>query len=175
MRTPAVTSYRRLWELSPAKRRELAAVMACDSGEHRYDKLASWLDKDFATLDHANRAYIVAELDEVIVGFVRLWHSPHIDEWVIDGIVVDPAHRKTGVGYGLLRRALDLATTSGASSVVAHVRRGNVSSITIVEKAGFRRETTDYLNSYGEPRSGRGWQYRLHLPSSTVKEGTDTG
>ena len=174
MKTTAATKYRRLRDLSPAKRRQLAAVMACDGEEHRYEEFMSWLEVDFATLDHRNRAYIVAEIEDVIVGFVRLWHSPHIDEWVIDGIVVTPSRRRAGVGYRLLLKALALAQTSGAPSVVAHVRKDNIPSIIIYERAGFQRETTDYLNSYGQRRTGRGWQYRLQLPLKNVKHRPDT-
>ena len=174
MKTTAATKYRRLWDLSSVKRRQLAAVMACDSEEHRYEEFMSWLEDDFATLDHRNRAYVVAETEDVIVGFVRLWHSPHIDEWVIDGIVVSPSRRKAGVGYSLLLQALGLAARSGAPSVVAHVRKDNMPAVIIYEKAGFQRETTDYLNSYGDRRADHGWQYRLQLPLKNVRQRSDT-
>ena len=173
MKTTAATKYRRLWDLSSVKRRQLAAVMACDSEEHRYEEFMSWLEDDFATLDHRNRAYLVAEIEDVIVGFVRLWNSPHINEWVIDGIVVSPSRRRVGVGYSLLLQALDLTTTSGALSIVAHVRTDNIRALAIFERAGFQRETMEYLNSYGERRAGHGWQYRLQLRSKDLKQRSD--
>ena len=138
--------------------------MACDGEEHRRDEFVSWLAEEFATLDHQRRAYFVAEADGVVVGFVRLWHSPHIGEWVIDGIVVSPSHRRRGVAFGLLSRALDLAAESGAASVVVHVLNDNAPAMALYDKVGFRRETTDYRNSYGQRRQGRGWQCRIEAP-----------
>lgn len=138
--------------------------MAADGEEHRYEELMSWLEKEFATLDHRRRAYILAEVGGIIAGFVRLWRSPHINEWLIDGIAVSPPHRKKGIGYELLLRAMDLAAELGASSVIVHARKGNAAAIALYEKAGFQRETTEYLNSYGEKREGVGWQCRVRLP-----------
>jgi ribosomal protein S18 acetylase RimI-like enzyme len=158
-----MVKYRRLRKLSLLKRRELAALMAADGEEQRYEELMSWLEQEFAGLDPTRRAYILAEVGGLVVGFVRLWNSPHIKEWLIDGIAVDPPHRQRGIGYGLLLGALDLAVKLGATSVIVHVRKDNAAAMALYEKAGFQRETTDYLNSYGERRQGRGWQYRARL------------
>lgn len=168
MEASSGTTYSWLREASPSKRQELAAVMACDGEEHRYEEFVAWLAEDFATLDHRNRAYVVAEAEGVIVGFARLWNSPHIREWVIDGLVVSPSHRRKGVGRSLLSRALNLAGASGASSVIVQVSRDNTPAIALYEKAGFRRERAEYLNSYGRPRQGCGWQWRVKLPLGDV-------
>ena len=137
--------------------------MAADGEEHRYEELMSWLEKEFAQLDPTSRAYILAEVGGLVVGFVRVWHSPHIEEWLIDGIAVDPPHRQRGIGWGLLVGALELAGELGATSIIVHVRKSNAAAMALYEKAGFERETSDYLNSYGERREGGGWQYRARL------------
>ena len=157
------TTYRRLRDASPAEQRELAAVMASYDDGDRYEEFVSWLAGEFATLDHKNRAYFVAEFGGVIVGFVRLWNSPHIREWVIDGVVVSPSRQRRGLGYRLLRDAMDLAARSGAPSVIVQVSKRNAPALALYEKVGFQRETTDYLNSYGQPRQGLGWQCRIKL------------
>ena len=154
---------RQLEELPPAKREELAGVMACDEEVGRFDEFVAFLETDFASLDPARRVYLVAECEGRIVGFLRLWHSPHVDEWFNDGMVVDPAHRRRGIGRRLLREALRVAGRMGAASLVAQIRRGNPASIRLHESAGFLRETTNYVNSHGQPRSGVGWQYRIRL------------
>lgn len=154
---------RQLEELPPAKREELAGVMACDEEVGRFDEFVEFLQKDFASLDPARRAYLVAEDDGAIVGFLRLWHSPHVDEWFNDGMVVHPAQRRRGIGRRLLQEALRLAGRMGAHSLVAQILRSNLASIRLHEAAGFRQETTDYINSYGDPRNGVGWQYRIRL------------
>jgi len=161
--------------LPRSKIHELADVMACDDEAPRYDEFVAWLKEEFASLDHQRRMYVIAEERGLAVGFVRLWHSPHIEEWIIDGIVVTPSHRRRGVGAGLLSRALHLAQQSGAASVVAHARADRVAAIALYEKAGFERETTTYLNSYGEPRSGTGWQLRLEFRDAATRSGPTAG
>ena len=156
-------AFRRIKELPRHKREELAAVMDTYEDESRYDEFVSWLEKDFASLDHDRKVYIVAESSDVIVGFIRLWHSPDVDEWFNDGMVVSPAFRRQGIGRGLLQQALQLASLMGAASVIAQIGKDNIASIQLHEKAGVLPETTEYLNSYGHARTGVGWQYRLRL------------
>jgi RimJ/RimL family protein N-acetyltransferase len=166
-------TYRRLMELPCPKRGDLAAVMACDGEESRYEEFLAWLAKDFAGMDHSTRAYIVAEDDGAIVGFARLWRSPHIDEWLNDGMVVAPAYRRRGIGRLLLGHLLDLAWKLGAGSVIAHVSEGNAPSIRLHEKAGFRREPLlSFKNSYGT-QHGPGWggQYRILRPEPIARRG----
>ena len=158
-------TYRRLADCSAAKRAELAAVMAVDGDENRYGEFVSFLEEEFRTIDPARRAYVVAEDGGVIVGFIRLWHSPHIDEWINDGMVVAPARRREGIGQALVRAALALAGQMGARSVLAHIGNDNAASIRLHEKAGFVKETTHYRNSYGQWREGGGWQYRVAVPT----------
>jgi RimJ/RimL family protein N-acetyltransferase len=161
----ATVTYRRLMELPIVKRRELAAVMANDGEESRYGEFLSWLEADFARLDPAARAYLVAEKGGVIVGFMRLWHSPHIGEWLNDGMVVALACRRRGIGRQLLGLLLDLAWEMGAQSVIAHISDKNTASIRLHKRAGFRREQVQsFPNSYGTPSTpGRG-QYRIVRP-----------
>ena len=163
MRAARGFSYRQVSSLSTDGVRQLAAVMATDGEEARFDEFVAWLGEEFAGLDHERRFYTVAEDRGRIIGFVRLWHSPHIDEWVIDGIVVAPSHRRRGIGRALLGEALALARRRSAPSVVAHIGHHNAPSVALHQQAGFRPETSDYLNSLGQPRSGIGSQYRLDL------------
>ena len=156
-------TYRLTAKASPEKRRQLAETMASKEEPERLEEFVSWLDNEFATLEASERFYIVAELQNRIIGFVRIWHSPHIAEWVNDGIVVDPAHRRQGVGKHLLETALSVARTHGAKSVVGHVRTSNVATMRLHESVGFKRETPHYRNSYGDLMGPGGWQYRLSL------------
>ena len=139
-------------------------MMASGDDEDRYDEFVSWLQDEFAELDHTRRAYIVAESAGRIMAFVRVWHSPHIDEWVIDGMVVSPPHRGRGVGSALLGEALALAGEMGAASVIVQASKSAPRALAFYARAGFTRETTEYLNSYGRPRKDIGWQCRIALP-----------
>jgi len=105
----------------------------------------------------------VAEAAGRIIGFIRLWHSPHIDEWVLDGIVVAREYRRRGIGRRLVRGVLDLARTLGAASVIVHPSRRNLPAIALYEQTGFRREAGDYRNSFGQWRRGVGWLCRARV------------
>jgi ribosomal protein S18 acetylase RimI-like enzyme len=161
--TASSTTYRRLYECTPAQRQQLAAVMACYEDEDRYEEFLVWLAEEFLSLNHSRRAYLVAEESSRIVGFVRLWHTPHIDEWVLDGIVVATDFRRRGIGRELVRRTLALAREMGADSVVVHVSRKNPPAISLYEQAGFCREADDYRNSHGQWRRGVGWLCRADV------------
>ena len=65
----------------------------------------------------------------------------------------------------LIHPPLSLARRLGAFSVISHVRKRNTAAIKLYENAGFQRESDNYLNSYGDVRHGRGWQYRVRLPA----------
>jgi RimJ/RimL family protein N-acetyltransferase len=164
-------AYRRIMTLSLPKRQQLAAVMACDGEESRYKEFLRWLADDFARIDRSSRTYIVAEDDGVIVGFVRLWLSPYLNEWVNDGMVVAPDYRRQGIGTQLVRLILGLAWDLGAPSVIAHIGNQNVPSIRLHEKAGFRREPVSaFKNSYGTQQDpGRGGRYRVLRPGPSAR------
>ena len=142
--------------------------MDTDEASSRYGEFIEFLDGEFARLDRCSRAYVVAEAGKTIVGFVRIWDSPHIREWVIDGLVVHPAHRRKGVAHRLILQALDLVRAGGGSSVISDIRSDNAAAARLHRRVGFHRETNSYLNAYGERRSGWGWQWRLMLPAEGV-------
>ncbi|KKM14410.1 hypothetical protein LCGC14_1706430 [marine sediment metagenome] len=156
-------AFRRIKRLPPPKREQLACVMACDGEESRYGEFLSWLEEDFVALDHSRRAYIVAECDGVIVGFVRVWHSPHVKAWFNDGMVVAPAFRRQGIGRDLLARALQLAERMGARSLISQIRKSNTASIRLHENAGFVPDVTDGPDPYGSPRPAARRQYRIRV------------
>ena len=141
---------------------ELARLMACEDPDRREDLLAS-VSEDLASLDPQRRVYIVIARGGALAGFIRLWHSPHVGRWLNDGMVVDPRHRRAGLGLALLNRALDEARARGAADLIAHISKVNVASIALHERASFIRGADQYVNSYGYRRSGVGWEYQLAL------------
>lgn len=156
-----------LTQASTEDKAQLAAIMASvDGDEERYDEFLAFLNEEFSNYYPLVRFYVVAEYEGIIVGLVRIWHSPHIDEWVNDGIVVLPTYRRHGIGSALLTEALRMAAERGADSMIAHIRNENVASMRLHERLGFKRETTCYRNSHGYDRSGFGWQYRIKLIST---------
>jgi RimJ/RimL family protein N-acetyltransferase len=146
--------------LSILQKKQLAHVMSEGGEEHRFNEQFHWLTQEFENLDK-HKYYYIAESEGIIIGFCRLWPSPHINEWIIDGIDVLSKHRRQGIASSLISNALALSKEKGANSVIAHIKKKNIQSIKLVEKFGFEREKDAYLNSYGHNMKGVGWQFRL--------------
>ena len=143
---------------------ELATVMSSGGEEHRKLEHIAWIRDFYESIDHNRNAVFVARLGETIVGFIRIWHSSHIDEWLVEGVTVLPAHQREGIASNLLRVGIDFAAQMNADSIIAHTSKKNTASIRLHEKAGFSRETDSFRTSYGQWREGTGWRYRLPLP-----------
>ena len=90
---------------------------------------------------HQPQDYLVAELDGVVVGYVRLVpptplpSNAHIRQ--IQGLVVDRAARRHGVGRALVRAAVDRARAVGARRVTLRVLGHNAPARRLYESAGF--------------------------------------
>ena len=84
-----------------------------------------------------SRTYLVAEDDDVVVGYAGLAAMP--DEAYVQTIGVAPAHQRRGLGATLLRRLLDDAARRGAPRVGLEVRVDNAPAIALYERHGFRR------------------------------------
>jgi 8-oxo-dGTP pyrophosphatase MutT (NUDIX family)/RimJ/RimL family protein N-acetyltransferase len=156
-------TYPRMDTLSERQTVELAVVMACDDEEYRYEEFLAWIREDFKNIDRTRKAYIMAMAFGRIVGFVRVWHSPHNDKWMNDGMVVLPEHRNRGVGHRLVVEAGNLSKGLGAECLYFHTWKDNYPSIRVHEKAGFERVSDTFVNSYGNPRNGTSWEFRRNL------------
>jgi amino-acid N-acetyltransferase len=63
------------------------------------------LERSEAEMATTIRSYTVAKIDDTIVGFVALHiHTTELAE--IRSLVVDPSHRKKGIGQGLIEHAI---------------------------------------------------------------------
>ena len=168
-------TYQRMKTLSERQMVELAVTMACDDEEYRYEEFLAWIREDFQKINHSRKAYIMALAFGRIVGFIRVWNSPHNHKWMNDGIVVLPGHRNKGVGHQLVCEAMNLAESMGAPSMYFHTWKDNYASIRIHEKAGFHRVTDTFKNSYGGLRNGTSWEYvkeiEGNLRSATQRHG----
>ena len=156
-------AYSRVVTMSERQMVELAVVMACDDEEYRYEEFLTWIREDFKNIDNSRKAYIMAEAFGRIVGFVRVWHSPHNSKWMNDGMVVLPEHRNHGVGHRLVVEALRLSKDMGAECLYFHTWKDNYPSIRIHERAGFECVTDTFVNSYGNRRNGTSWELRRNL------------
>lgn len=96
-------------------------AMSRDTSEIAYDDHVAWLERRLSRGDHG---LFIAEQDGVPVGTIRLDH----DEI---SYTVAPSHRRKGIGETMLIVARE---TFGQK--VAEVKRDNVASIKLAERAG---------------------------------------
>ncbi|MET8409817.1 GNAT family N-acetyltransferase [Streptomyces sp. NPDC005195] len=87
------------------------------------------------------RDYLVAELDGVLVGYVRLGHpttlacNSHVRQ--IQGLAVSDAARGAGVGRALLRAVQEEARRQGARRISLRVLGHNTPARKLYESEGF--------------------------------------
>jgi ribosomal protein S18 acetylase RimI-like enzyme len=96
-------------------------------------------------LDEPNIIILVAEQDGDVLGYTyggiegNDYMSLRGPAGVLYDIVVDPAHRKHGVGRMLLDATLDALKARGAPRVVLSTAQQNHSAQRLFDRAGFRR------------------------------------
>jgi ribosomal protein S18 acetylase RimI-like enzyme len=107
-------------------------------------------------LDEQNVIILVAERDGEVVGYTYAgvegtdYMALRGPAGVLYDIVVDPAHRKHGVGRKLLDATLEALKARGAPRVVLSTAERNASAQRLFDRAGFRRtmiEMTRELDS----------------------------
>ena len=106
-------------------------------------------------LDEPNVIILVAERDGEVIGYTYAgvegtdYMSLRGPAGVLYDIVVDPAHRRQGVGRMLLEATLEALKARGAPRVVLSTAERNDSAQRLFDRAGFRRtmiEMTRELN-----------------------------
>ncbi|MDO5415177.1 MAG: ribosomal protein S18-alanine N-acetyltransferase [Bacillota bacterium] len=79
--------------------------------------------------------YIVAELDERVIGYAGLWWIG--DEGHITNVAVRPGYRHRHIGNGIIQVMIDFTTQEGIMHHTLEVRRSNLPAISLYEKFGF--------------------------------------
>ena len=96
-------------------------------------------------LDEPNIIILVAERDGEVIGYTYAgvegndYMALRGPAGVVYDIVVDPAHRKQGVGRMLLDATLEALKARGAPRVVLSTAERNASAQRLFDRAGFRR------------------------------------
>lgn len=95
----------------------------------------------FFTERSGPRDFLVAELDDTLVGYIKLGHptplacNSHVRQ--IQGLVVAEEARGTGVGRGLLRAVQNEARRQGARRISLRVLGHNTQARKLYESEGF--------------------------------------
>ena len=82
--------------------------------------------------------YLVAKIDNKIVGFVGTWIV--LDESHITNIAIHPNYRKQGIGSSLLEAFLKYCKSQGCIAFTLEVRNSNKAARTLYEKYNFKQE-----------------------------------
>ncbi|ABY91800.1 [SSU ribosomal protein S18P]-alanine acetyltransferase [Thermoanaerobacter thermohydrosulfuricus] len=81
--------------------------------------------------------YIVAEVDNKIVGYGGFWVV--VDEGHITNIAVHPEYRSKGIGSKIMEGLIDLAKKNGITAMTLEVRESNITAQHLYAKYGFRQ------------------------------------
>jgi ribosomal-protein-alanine N-acetyltransferase len=82
--------------------------------------------------------YLVAKIDDKVVGFVGTWIV--LDESHITNIAIHPNYRKQGIGSSLLEAFLKYCKSQGCIAFTLEVRNSNKAARTLYEKYSFKQE-----------------------------------
>lgn len=96
-----------------------------------------WSLKSFEdTFSYPGNQYLVAWLDDRIVGFIGLMTVGH--EGDITNVAVLPEYRKRGIGMTLVKAMLAFAQEKGICKIMLEVRSSNKAAIRLYQKYGFQ-------------------------------------
>jgi ribosomal protein S18 acetylase RimI-like enzyme len=101
-------------------------------------------------------AVLVAEENDDVLGYVyagvegRDYMSLRGPAGVLYDIVVDPSHRRGGVGRTLLQAALGFLKSHGSPRVVLSTATNNEAAQRLFEQAGFRRTMIEMTAELGD-------------------------
>ena len=89
-------------------------------------------------LQNSNSKYIVAKLDNDIVGFGGIWKA--VDDIHITDIVVRKAQRNNGIGSAILAKLIELSKgDENIKSLTLEVNSNNTSAQKLYEKFDFKK------------------------------------
>lgn len=89
-------------------------------------------------LDNKFAKYIVAKIEEKIIGFGGIWIV--FDEAHIINIAVHPDYRSLGAGELLLKSLFSICIDNNVSDITLEVRPSNIKALNLYKKFGFNQE-----------------------------------
>ena len=87
-------------------------------------------------LNNPNSEYLVAKLENNILGFAGIWKA--VDDVHITDIVVKKSNRQTGIGSKLLEKLIQTAKSQNFNSITLEVNEHNQPAINLYLKYGFK-------------------------------------
>lgn len=96
-----------------------------------------WSEEDVRREIEVNKvaAYIVAEMEGIILGYVGCWYI--VDEGHITNVAVRPEFRGRYIGTALVSKMMEMGTKAGVSKYTLEVRASNEAAKTLYRNMGF--------------------------------------
>ena len=97
-----------------------------------------WREEDFKTsLNEAGNGYLVAEIEEKIVGYCGYWGI--VGEGYIYNVAVKKEFRRHRIAIKMLKKMIDESAGRGITSFTLEVRFSNEPALRLYESLGFER------------------------------------
>lgn len=88
-------------------------------------------------LENPNSRYIIAKINNEIVGFGGIWKS--VDEFHITNIVTKKNKRNLGIASAILKELITITQRENMASITLEVNENNIPAIKLYEKFNFVR------------------------------------
>jgi len=120
--------------ITKMKKSDINQVLNLEDSHKIHILNANILNSD---LDNDNYYYLVAKIDEKIVGYIGI--SYIIDSADVISIVVDKNYTRQGIATMLLNSIFDFAVKNNITKIMLEVRKSNISAQKLYEKNGFKK------------------------------------
>lgn len=133
---------------------DLARLLAEDDKDRLEDFKVFWSDW-FNHVIEGKKHTIIKEVNDEIVGVIRLWYTPHLDiGYLIEGLYVSVNHRKKGYASEMIKESIDYLVNIGESYIYSGCHEQNHASMRTHESMGFDLTEKNARNSYGNHIKG---------------------
>jgi len=97
-----------------------------------------WSEEAFRSeiMENDRAFYIVAEIDDKLVGYAGLWAI--VDEGHITNVAVAPECRRMGIGRAIISVLLEVAEQNGLNSFTLEVRESNLPAQALYQEFNFK-------------------------------------
>ena len=151
------------YQLRPATEADLPAIMELEKASFGND---SWSRPTMrAELMAPHTYYMVAYIDEQIVGYAGLSKVSSSSSADIQTIAVTDSHRRVGIGRELMQRLIEQAAKLSATEVYLEVREDKPAPQKLYEQLGFQR--IDRRENYYQPDGVAAIVMRLDVSPNT--------
>lgn len=139
IRVATQTDHPQILELAPQLRHGVAPWRDEDAVRRA---VTEWVETSLAA-DDPNRVVLVAADADTVLGFVSVAAGKHWSDEVdaiIGELVVDPRHRRKGIGRALVSAAISWADDHGIAQVSVATGARNEQALRLYEQVGFEPE-----------------------------------